>query len=96
MQAFENYLKPELLVLVPVLYIIGIAIKKSSLKDNFIPFLLGIIGIFLAVIWVFGTETISTYQEALLSVFTAITQGILCAGASVYVNQLIVQNKKDE
>ena len=96
MEAFEMYLKPELLILVPVLYLIGVAIKKSNLKDNVIPFVLGITGVFLAIIWVLATTSITTYQEALMAVFTAITQGILCAGASVYVNQLIVQTKKDE
>ena len=96
METFEMYLKPELLILVPVLYLIGVAIKKSNLKDNVIPFVLGITGVFLAIIWVLATTSITTYQEALMAVFTAITQGILCAGASVYVNQLIVQTKKDE
>ena len=96
MVTFENYLKPELLVLVPVLYLTGIAIKKSSINDTLIPFILGITGVFLAILWVFASTPISTYQEILMAVFTAITQGILCAGTSVYVNQLIVQKNKDE
>lgn len=29
-----------------------------------------------------------------MSVFTAVTQGILVAGAAVYVNQLVKQNKE--
>ena len=34
---------------------------------------------------------------ALLAVFTGITQGVLCAGATVYVNQIVKQaGKKDE
>lgn len=96
MEAFENYLKPELLVLVPVLYLVGMAIKKSNMKDSVIPFLLGATGVFLAIMWVLATTPITSYQEMLMAIFTAITQGILCAGASVYVNQLIVQKNKDD
>ena len=43
-----------------------------------------------------GQEQISTYQEVLIAIFTAIVQGILVAGASVYINQLIKQNNKEE
>ena len=36
----REYISPELLVLVPVMYFVGIAIKKSKIKDNLIPLLL--------------------------------------------------------
>ena len=31
---YQEYIKSELLVLVPVLYIIGMGLKKSKIKDN--------------------------------------------------------------
>ena len=35
---FLEYIKPELLILVPVLYVIGMAIKKTALiADKLIP-----------------------------------------------------------
>ena len=34
---YQEYIKSELLVLVPVLYIIGLGLKKSKLKDKWIP-----------------------------------------------------------
>ena len=34
---FQEYIKSELLILVPVLYIIGLGLKKSKLKDKWIP-----------------------------------------------------------
>ena len=35
---FLEYIKPELLILVPVLYVIGMAIKKTALiSDKLIP-----------------------------------------------------------
>ena len=39
---FLEYIKPELLILVPVLYVIGMAIKKTALiADKLIPLAVG-------------------------------------------------------
>ena len=93
---WQEFIKPELLILIPVLYLIGIAIKKSKIRDNLIPLLLGACGVVLATIYVFATEPVLSTQSLLASIFTAITQGILCAGASVYINQIIKQAQKGE
>ena len=93
----QQYIKPELVVVGIVLYFIGIAIKNSeSIKDKFIPFILGGIGIALALIWVLGTSVFDGWQSVLLAIFTAIVQGSLVAGLSNYVDQLLKQYNKDE
>lgn len=91
---YQEYIKTELLVLVPVLYIIGLGLKKSKLTDKWIPLVLGIISITLSAVWVVATSQITNAQEVAAALFTAVTQGILAAGASVYVNQLYVQAHK--
>lgn len=91
-----NYIKPELLILIPVIYLIGIAIKKSTVKDKFIPFILGGISIVLSAIWIFAKCETFTVADVLLAIFGAITQGVLIAGASVYANQLIKQSKETD
>lgn len=91
-----NLIKPELLVLIPVLYTIGIGIKKSSIPDKYIPFILGCISIFLSTLWVFSTNDIESWRNVLRAIFISVTQGILSAGASVYANQLYIQYQKDE
>lgn len=90
MEKLQDYIKPELLVLIPVLYILGLMLKKTEkINDKYIPVMLGIIGIVLSAIYVAAVSGI-----CLMSVFTAVTQGILVAGAAVYVNQLVKQNKE--
>ena len=90
MDKLQDYIKPELLVLIPVLYILGLMLKKTEkINDKYIPVILGIIGIVLSAIYVAAVSGI-----CLMSVFTAVTQGILVAGAAVYVNQLVKQNKE--
>ena len=90
-----NYVKPELIVVALVLYIIVIAIKKAEyINDKYIPLILGVVGIVLAAIWVFANSPLNTTQDVLMAVFTSIIQGILVAGLSTYVNQLIKQSNK--
>ena len=93
---YQKYIKSELLVLVPVLYIIGLGLKKSRLADKWIPLTLGIIGVALSALWVTATSQITTGQELAAALFTAVTQGVLAAGASVYASQLHIQAHKDE
>lgn len=92
---FYEYLKPELLVLVPVLYLVGVAIKKSKIADKLIPWILGGVAVALSALWVLANSWPASGAEAAMAVFTAITQGILIAGASVYVNQLVKQTGKE-
>jgi heme/copper-type cytochrome/quinol oxidase subunit 4 len=93
---FYEYIKPELLILIPVMYFIGVAIKKSSVKDEHIPFILGITSTLLCVIWVMANTDTCNIKAIFTAAFTAVTQGILIAGASVYINQIYKQSKKDE
>ena len=90
-EQLKGFIRPELLVLVPVLYFIGMGLKRARfVPDRWIPVLLGIAGILLATLWLCaGGE-----RDVLPTAFAAITQGILCAGASVYINQIIKQGGK--
>ena len=90
----EEFIKPELLILIPVLYVVGIGLKKSKVPDTLIPLLLGGIAVVLSGAWVIATSDISTLKDGAYALFVAVTQGILSAGASVYFNQLYVQSKK--
>ena len=92
-----NYIKPELIVVAIVLYFIGLGIKKAeSIKDKYIPFILGALGIALSAIWVFANTQIGTIQEVLMAVFTSIVQGVLVTGLSTYANQLLKQKNKND
>ena len=92
----NEYIKPELLILIPVLYLIGAAIKKSKVADKFIPWILGGVSVALSALWILATNFPANAADAALAIFTAVTQGVLVAGASVYANQLVKQTGKDE
>ena len=94
MEQIINYVKPELIVVAIALYFVGMALKQA--KDKYIPLILGGISIAICAIYVFATCTCGTGQDVAMAIFTAITQGILIAGLSTYVNQIIKQTNKDE
>lgn len=84
MEYLNKFVTNELLVLIPVLYLIGMGIKKSKwIDDKFIPVLLGCVGVILSCLYMKCVN------------FAAITQGVLCAGCSVYVNQVIKQGTRE-
>ena len=93
---YQDYIKPELLALVPVLYLLGTGLKKSRLPDKFIPLLLGGVSVLLCSLWVTATAPLHSFTDWAMAAFTAVTQGILVAGAGVYTNQLYLQAKKEE
>lgn len=97
MEQILNYVKPELLVVAVVLYFIGMGLKKASaVLDKYIPIILGVIGVVICGVYVVATSAIGNGQEIAMAIFTAITQGILVAGLSNYVNQIFKQLSKDE
>ena len=97
MEQIMNFVKPELIVVAVVLYFVGMALKQAqAVQDKYIPLILGGIGIVLCAIWVLATCPLDTGQNIAMAVFTAIIQGILVAGLSTYVNQVIKQVQKDE
>lgn len=97
MEQILNYVKPELIIVAVVLYFIGMGLKQAQfIADKYIPSCLGVIGVAISAVYVFATCQCGSPQEMAMAVFTAVTQGILVAGLSTYVNQIAKQFKKNE
>ena len=97
MEILTQYIKPELIIVAIALYFVGMWIKGTeSIKDKWIPLILGIAGIVICAIWVLANTPIGTWQELLMAIFTSILHGIMVAALSTYVNQLIKQYNKIE
>lgn len=95
MEQIMNYIKPELLIVAVVLYFVGMGLKKAQyFNDKHIPATLGIAGVVFASLYVFGTSAVTNAQEASMAIFTALVQGLLVAGFSTYVDQVIKQAQK--
>ena len=86
MEEIASYINPELLILVPVLCLVGMAIKKYGSDDRVI---LGLLGMLLACLY--GIATMTASDSVAMVLFTGIVQGVLCASASVYAHQSVHQ-----
>ena len=84
-----NYLVENCAIVVPVLWCLGAALKRTpKVADWLIPYLLGGAGIALCL-----TIVLTTGGSAV----EGIMQGVITAGVAVYGNQLVKQaaNKKE-
>lgn len=89
MENIINYINPELIVLIPVLYVLGLMLKDSTrVPHTAIPAALGVVGVALAVAWCMATVQPVDLWAIVLTAVTALMQGLLCAGAAVYADQL--------
>lgn len=80
---FIKFVPSDLLILIPALYIVGMFIKSTPKVINWtIPWILLILGICGAALL---QRNFSINQ---------IIEGIICAGAAVYANQLIKQTSE--
>lgn len=93
---FGKLIEPELLITVPVLYLLGVMIKKSNVSDRFIPLILGAMGIILATVYKLTLYSPNGFNSVAELIFAGVTQGILCAAGSVYTDNLIRQFKKKD
>lgn len=85
-----NSIRPELLVVSVLLYGVGVVLKKSKFKDNYIPLVLGAIGIVVGVCYCGAVDGFN-----MTNIISGVVQGVLCASGSTYVNQVIKQLLKN-
>ena len=96
MEIYE-YISPELISLLPILYVIGTLLKRSSIKDWMIPFLLGFIGVILACAWTMASCVMHDAADIFAAIASGTVQGVLCAASTVYAHNLVKQyGKRDD
>ncbi len=80
----NQYIRSELIILIPVLGLIGMFIKKTRFKNENIPFIQLGVSLVLSMLYTLGTVKIDNVHTLLLALFSGITQGVLIAGSVVY------------
>ena len=88
MEELTQYIKADFAVLVAVLYCIGRGLKAiQRFPNQFIPLALTFCGIGLACLSV--VSRYASYGNWAAALFEGVVQGVLCAGMSVYLNEVI-------
>lgn len=90
-ETLKELIKPELAILIPVMWAIGYAIKNTQkIDDKYIPIILGVVSILLTALGLLATVE----SNLVTLLFAAITQGIIIAAVAVYGNQIVKQMSK--
>lgn len=74
-EVIREYIDPQLLIVVPMLWGIGMAVKKSSIKNNFIPFILLVCSCAVVMLHLTGTNLITDSTALAGCIFAGLTQG---------------------
>ena len=91
---FLKYISENLLILIPVVYVVGMLIKGTEkIKDKFIPIILAVFAIVMSIVY---TGFVLEVGFTPASITDAFVQGLLITGASVLINQIPKQLSKDE
>jgi hypothetical protein len=86
---FKDFIKPELLLLIPILMGIASQLKAMpKVPDYVIPVVVDILGILFAGLYIAATATDANLA---MSLFTGMTQGLLCSLAAIGLHQTIKQ-----
>ena len=95
-EMLKEFIEPGFVICIPALYLVGMYLKKSEVPDKYIPLILGCSGVFGCMVWTIATLTAFDWQSVLVGLCSAAVQGVLVAGASVYVDQVVKQAGKEE
>lgn len=92
----NEYIRTELLIVTPVLYIIARMLENSKINNDRIPWVLLVISLILAGLYTFANTDVSTFPGFLMALFSTLVQGVLLSGTAVFGGILgkLVANKK--
>ena len=88
-----QWIQPELLVLVPVLYFAGAGLRQTRLPARWAGLALGAMGVGLSLLYLLAA---CPGGGGAALAFAALTQGILCAGCSALAGRLLRRGSTDE
>ena len=81
-EMIQEFIDPQLLIVVPMLWGVGMAVKKSTIENRFIPAVLLVCSCLVVTLHLMGTNTVAGSQAVAACMFAAASQGSviwLCA-----------------
>lgn len=75
LEMIQEYIDPQLIIVVPMLWGIGMAVKKSTITNKFIPFILLVFSCSVVLLHLAGTNPVADSMMASAIAFAALTQG---------------------
>lgn len=70
----QEFIRPELLILIPVCWGIGLMLKSTPFNNQWIPAMLCLSCILMSSLYIFATAA----DTLAMNIFAGITQGVIC------------------
>lgn len=84
LELINQYTKSELVILIPVLYVINRVMYVSNVKKTLLPIISCSVSVVLSALYTLSTVSLGNSAHLFLALFTAATQGILYNGISMF------------
>jgi len=94
MEMVKEFIDPQLLIIVPMLWGIGMAVKKSSIENSFIPVILLLCSCGVVMLHLTGTNLIMDKMALAGCIFAGITQGsVICLVAWAGYEKILKESR---
>ncbi len=94
-EIIKEFIDPQLVIIVPMLWGIGMALKQSLIENRFIPILLLICSCMVVMLHLTSTNPLTDNQLVAACVFAGITQGSVIWLAAWLGYEQFLHNKGD-
>ncbi len=96
-ETITEYIDPQLFIVVPMLWGIGMAVKRSKIENRFIPLILLLCSCSVVLLYLTSTKFIFDVGQITACVFAAITQGsVIWLRAWLRYEKFLKEDKEDK
>lgn len=96
-ETITEYIDPQLFIVVPMLWGIGMAVKRSKIENRFIPLILLLCSCSVVILYLTSTKFIFDVGQITACVFAAITQGsVIWLRAWLSYEKFLKEDKGDK
>ncbi|WP_195542932.1 phage holin family protein [Massiliimalia timonensis] len=97
-ELLNEYIRSELIVVIPVLYFLGRILRRSKVLCKRIPGILLVVSLAVTALYTFSVCDVSSLKNFYACLFSIVTQGVLLTGGSMFIHEMVkgrTQNKTD-
>lgn len=94
-ELIKEYIDPQLFIIVPMIWGIGMAIKRSKIKRDFIPIILLICSCLVVILHLISTKMLFDSKSIAACLFAGVTQGSVIWLFAWTTYEKFLKEKKD-
>ena len=93
LELLREYIHPELLVMLPVLWLLGHMLSKARLPGRLRPWVLLAVSLAAVTLYTLSVSDITGSKALFACLFSILTQGVLLSGGSALLQKLVEKGR---